>query len=174
VADPNGLYESILNGDAMTAAAACGAQTTGGYSENANAGATLAGSAFRKLAVSGPAELVFGCAPKPVRCGFALAIGEGIVFPEVNFTLPAIAIEPGTWGEVCAHYEGIAANIIKRALALRVPGIVLEFELLPAMTETPEWGAEIVALLHRHLVRRVWDDVDGLACIYIWHLVLSF
>jgi hypothetical protein len=24
------------------------------------------------------------------------------------------------------------------------------------------------------LVRRVWDDVDGLAYIYIWHLVLSF
>jgi methanol--5-hydroxybenzimidazolylcobamide Co-methyltransferase len=36
-------------------------------------------------------------------------------------------------------------------VALRVPGIVLEFELLPAMTETPEFGAEITALLHGSL-----------------------
>jgi methanol--5-hydroxybenzimidazolylcobamide Co-methyltransferase len=36
-------------------------------------------------------------------------------------------------------------------VALQVPGIVLEFELLPAMTETPEWGAEVTGLLHRHL-----------------------
>ena len=42
-------------------------------------------------------------------------------------------------------------NILKRAVALQVPGIVLEFELLPAMTETPAVGAEITAILHRHL-----------------------
>jgi len=34
---------------------------------------------------------------------------------------------------------------------LQMPGIVLEFELLPAMTDEPEWGAEITALLRRHL-----------------------
>ena len=45
----------------------------------------------------------------------------------------------------------MARNILKRAVALQVPGIVLEFELLPAMTENPEWGAEITAILHRHL-----------------------
>jgi hypothetical protein len=37
-------------------------------------------------------------------------------------------------------------------VALRVPGIVLQFELLPAMTEHPDWGAEITALLKRRLV----------------------
>src|ERR1017187_2495637 len=45
----------------------------------------------------------------------------------------------------------MAKNILKRAVSLQVPGIVLEFELLPAMTEMPEWGAEITALLRRHL-----------------------
>lgn len=103
------------------------------------------------LAVAGPGELVFGQSPRPVRCGFDLTIGGGLVFPEVNFTLPAITIDRAGWAEVIAHYEEIAKNVLKRAVALQVPGIVLEFELLPAMTETPEWGAEITALLHRNL-----------------------
>ena len=47
-------------------------------------------------------------------------------------------------------------------VALQVPGLVLEFELLPAMTERPEWGAEITALLHRHL--RAASESSGLKC----------
>lgn len=108
-------------------------------------------SRYRSLAVAGPDELLYGRSAKPVNCGFDLVIGGGTVFPEVNFTLPAISIEAGSWAEVTAHYEQIAENVLKRAVALHAPGIVLEFELLPAMTETPEWGAEITALLHRHL-----------------------
>jgi methanol---5-hydroxybenzimidazolylcobamide Co-methyltransferase len=49
------------------------------------------------------------------------------------------------------HYEEMAKAILRRAVAMQVPGIVLEFELLPAMTETPEWGAEITALLKRQM-----------------------
>jgi methanol--5-hydroxybenzimidazolylcobamide Co-methyltransferase len=103
------------------------------------------------LAIPAVDGLVFGRAPRPVHCGSDLTIGGGEVYPEVNFTLPAIAIEAGTWPEILTHYEDIARRVIGRAVALSVPGIVLEFELLPAMTETPEWGAEITALLHRHL-----------------------
>ncbi|WP_165226688.1 methyltransferase MtaB domain-containing protein [Aquisphaera insulae] len=108
---------------------------------------------FEELAVSGPDRLVFGIAPRPVRCGFGLAIGGGLVFPEVNFTLPVMTISPATWSEVRAHYDEMARNILKRAVVLEVPGIVLEFELLPAMTDAPAWGAEITALLHEHLDR---------------------
>jgi methanol--5-hydroxybenzimidazolylcobamide Co-methyltransferase len=107
--------------------------------------------AYAAMAVSGPQELVFGRSPKPVRCGFDLTIGAGAVFPEVNFTLPPLAIEAATWDAVKEHYEQIASNVVRRAVALRAPGVVLEFELLPAMTETPEWGAEITAILRRHL-----------------------
>jgi methanol--5-hydroxybenzimidazolylcobamide Co-methyltransferase len=103
------------------------------------------------LAIANADDLVFGRAPKPVRCGFDLEIGAGAVFPEVNFTLPAIEISYATWPQVVAHYEEMARNILKRAVSLRVPGIVLEFELLPPMTEHPEWGAEITALFRRHL-----------------------
>ena len=106
---------------------------------------------YSKLSIADPQDLIFGRAPKPVRCGFDLTIGGGVVFPEVNFTLPALSIGTETWSVVTAHYEEMARNILKRAVALRVPGIVLEFEMLPAMTETPEWGAELTALLHRRL-----------------------
>jgi len=61
-----------------------------------------------------------------------------------------------------AHYEEMARNILKRAVSLHVPGIVLEFELLPAMTETPEWGAELTALLRRHLLQA--HEKHGLKC----------
>jgi methanol--5-hydroxybenzimidazolylcobamide Co-methyltransferase len=108
-------------------------------------------TAFSTLAIAQPGALVFGVSPNPVRCGFDLTIGGGTVYPEVNFTLPALDISAATWSEVLAHYNEMAANILKRAVALQVPGIVLEFELLPAMTETPEWGAELTALLHRAL-----------------------
>ena len=106
---------------------------------------------WSRLAISDSDELVFGRAPNPVTCGFDLVIGGGEVYPEVNFTLPAIGIEAATWPQITAQYEEMATHILRRAIAMRVPGIVLEFELLPAMTETPEWGAEITAILRRHL-----------------------
>ena len=106
---------------------------------------------FTSLAFSDPRQLVFGRAAKPVQCGFGLAIGSGQVYPEVNFTLPPMTISDTTWNEVQGHYEEIAEGVVKRAVALKVPGIVLEFELLPPMTEHPEWGAEITAILLRHL-----------------------
>ncbi len=117
---------------------------------------------FTNLQISHPDELVFGRAPRPVHCGFDLEIGAGQVFPEVNYTLPPIDICEATWHEVVAHYEEIANAVIRRATSLAVPGIVLEFELLPAMTANPEWGAEITALLHHHLKRA--HEVSGLRC----------
>jgi methanol--5-hydroxybenzimidazolylcobamide Co-methyltransferase len=55
---------------------------------------------FTALAVSRPGDLVFGRAPKPVRCGFDPTLGGGQVYPEVNFTLPAITISEASWAEV--------------------------------------------------------------------------
>lgn len=117
---------------------------------------------FGTLAISKPSELVFGFSPKPVRCGFDLVIGAGLVFPEVNFTLPAIGINSESWPAVVNHYEEMASQILKRVVALKAPGVVLEFELLPAMTETPEWGAELTALLRRHLKEA--HEKHGLKC----------
>jgi methanol---5-hydroxybenzimidazolylcobamide Co-methyltransferase len=106
---------------------------------------------FHELAIIHSDDLVFGRAPHPVSCGNGLIIGGGEVYPEVNFTLPAITVEQENWASILDHYREMAANILKRAVALQTPGIVLEFELLPAMTEQPEWGAEITHLLQQEL-----------------------
>src|SRR5208283_5010893 len=106
---------------------------------------------FSALAIRSKDQLLYGVSPHPLTCGLGLTIGGGQVFPEVNFTLPAMNIEPDTWAEVVAHYEQMSEQILRRGAALAVPGIVLEFELLPPMTERPEWGAEITALLKRRL-----------------------
>jgi methanol--5-hydroxybenzimidazolylcobamide Co-methyltransferase len=106
---------------------------------------------YSTLAIPSPDQLLYGMSPLPLACGLGLTIGAGTVFPEVNFTLPVMNIEPGTWSEVVAHYDEMAAQILRRAVSLGVPGIVLEFELLPPMTERPEWGAEITAVLKRHM-----------------------
>ncbi|MGP8247447.1 MAG: methyltransferase MtaB domain-containing protein [Bryobacteraceae bacterium] len=117
---------------------------------------------YRALAIPDRQRLIYGWSPRPVSCGFDLVIGGGLVFPEVNFTLPAIEIDAGTWSQVMAQYREMAAGILKRAVALQVPGIVLEFELLPAMTANPEWGAEITRLLHQRLAEA--HEKRGLRC----------
>ena len=106
---------------------------------------------FTSLAIPNQDQFLYGACPHPLNCGLGLTLGAGQVFPEVNFTLPPMSITRETWAEVKAHYEEMAAQILRRAVSLAVPGIVLEFELLPAMTDEPEWGAEITAILKRHL-----------------------
>jgi len=116
--------------------------------------------AYQTLAIPDADALIFGRCPRPVRCGFDLTIGAGSVYPEVNFTLPAMSITRETWADVLCQYDEMAGAILKRAVSLQAPGLVLEFELLPAMTECPEWGAEVAALLKRHL--RAAHEKSGL------------
>ena len=106
---------------------------------------------YTRLAIPIQDQLLYGTCQHPLKCGLGLTIGGGSVFPEVNFTLPPMNMTDETWPEVVAHYEQMAEQILRRAASLAVPGIVLEFELLPPMTERPEWGAELTALLKRHL-----------------------
>lgn len=106
---------------------------------------------YSTLAIPTQDLLLYGTCPHPLNCGLGLTIGGGTVFPEVNFTLPPMNMTDQTWPEVVAHYDQMAEQILRRAASLASPGIVLEFELLPPMTERPEWGAELTALLKRHL-----------------------
>ncbi|MBP1691473.1 MAG: mtaB [Bacteroidetes bacterium] len=108
---------------------------------------------FSKLAIPHSDGLRFGTAPHPVSCGFGLRIGAGEVYPELNFTLPTMTIEHSTWEGVAGHYREISEMIVKAAKRLRLPGLVVEFELLPPMTENPAWGAEITGILHDALKR---------------------
>jgi methanol---5-hydroxybenzimidazolylcobamide Co-methyltransferase len=106
---------------------------------------------FKKLAIADPQQLMFGRTPKPLTCGFGLKLGNGQVYPELNFTLPTMALEEANWAAVIAQYEEIGSIIERAAARLKPPGLMAEFELLPPMTEHPSWGAELTSVLLRHL-----------------------
>jgi methanol---5-hydroxybenzimidazolylcobamide Co-methyltransferase len=105
-------------------------------------------------------QLMFGRAPRPVRCGNDLVIGGGEVYPEINFTLPTMLLEESTWSEAVDHYRKIGEMITRTARRLKIPGLVVEFELLPPMTERPEWGAEVTGILSDALHQAF--EADGL------------
>jgi methanol--5-hydroxybenzimidazolylcobamide Co-methyltransferase len=102
---------------------------------------------FSKLAVDRLDDFVFGRAPRPVALKNGLVIGGGDVLPEINFTLPPMAIEASTMPEVRDQYRRMISGVLKRAVDLHAPGLIVEFELLPDLTLVPEWGAEITILL---------------------------
>jgi methanol--5-hydroxybenzimidazolylcobamide Co-methyltransferase len=106
---------------------------------------------FRTLAVPTPEALLFGRAPRPVSCGTGLVIGGGAVHPEINFTLPPMLIEPGTWDAVRSIYVETMDNIVERAEQLGLEGLVVEFEQLPPMTSNAAWGAELTEVIKTRL-----------------------
>ncbi len=106
-----------------------------------------AGASAAALAITSLDDFVFGRAPLPVRCGRGVEIGSGTVIPEINFTLPPIAIGEDTWAGILRQYAEMIEDVCRRAVELEVPGLVVEFETLPPMTEKPAWGAEICRLL---------------------------
>ena len=118
---------------------------------------------FKSPAISDPAQLIFGLAPKPVTTRSGMVIGGGTVYPELNFTLPPISIEAGTMPEVRRNYEQIITGALRRAAELEVPGVVVEFETLPPMTEHPAWGLDIVKILLEGMERE--KDRSGLKSV---------
>jgi methanol---5-hydroxybenzimidazolylcobamide Co-methyltransferase len=102
---------------------------------------------YDKLVIDDPQSLRFGVAPHPVRTRRGMIIGGGTVYPELNFTLPAITIDAGTMPEVRRQYREMVSSALARAAELEAPGVVVELETLPPMCQTPSWGvglAEIV------------------------------
>jgi methanol--5-hydroxybenzimidazolylcobamide Co-methyltransferase len=102
---------------------------------------------FSRLAIDDPAELRFGIAPRPLTTRLGLVLGGGQVYPELNFTLPTMAIDAATMPEVRAHYQEIIQGATRRAVELEAPGLVVEFETLPPMTENPDWAIELTRIL---------------------------
>ena len=66
-----------------------------------------------------------------------------MIYPEVNFTLPAMKATSETLPEAKRIYKEIIDGVLKKAYELHAPGLVVEFESLPRYTEHPEWGIEI-------------------------------
>ena len=104
-------------------------------------------SPFQQLAIPDPNHLTFGFSPKPLTTRSGMVLGGGIVYPELNFTLPTMFVNGSTMPDVAAQYREMITGALKRASELEVPGLVVEFETLPPMTENPDWGMEIAQIL---------------------------
>jgi|CZKI01.1.fsa_nt_gi methanol--5-hydroxybenzimidazolylcobamide Co-methyltransferase len=102
---------------------------------------------YQNLAITNADDLLFGTAPKPLLTRQGLRLGGGLVYPELNFTLPAMEVTAATMPAVARHYQGIIKDALRRAAELEAPGVVIEFETLPPMTATPAFGLEIVQIL---------------------------
>ena len=102
---------------------------------------------YHKLAVASADELLYGVAPHPVRTRHGMVIGGGTVYPELNFTLPPMDINPGTYTEIKRQYHEIITMATARAAELQAPGLVVEFETLPPMCQTPAWGIDLAKIL---------------------------
>lgn len=102
---------------------------------------------FRQLAIPLADDLLFGTAPKPLVTRHGLRLGGGLVYPELNFTLPPMEVTEVTMPMVARHYREIITDALRRAVELEAPGVVIEFETLPPMTATPAFGLEIVQIL---------------------------
>ncbi|MFA6309244.1 MAG: methyltransferase MtaB domain-containing protein [Clostridia bacterium] len=127
-------------------------------------------------------DFVFANAKYPVVLNNGLSIGNGTMFPEINFTLPPMSIEKSTMPEVLKNYKEIIFGICDRARALQVPGFVAEFETLPPMTFNPAWAIEIcktiVDIIKEYevkyglkgAVRITPNDIrEGKECEHMWH-----
>jgi methanol--5-hydroxybenzimidazolylcobamide Co-methyltransferase len=116
--------------------------------------------AFHSLAIADVDQFCFGISPNPLTLPNGMIIGGGVVYPELNFTLPPMSIDAESMPEVREQYRQMIESACARAVELYAPGLVVEFELLPELTRVPEWGAEITALLADTLRRYV--DAHGL------------
>jgi methanol--5-hydroxybenzimidazolylcobamide Co-methyltransferase len=102
---------------------------------------------FRELAIPHADDLCFGTAPRPLRTRQGLHLGGGLVYPELNFTLPPMEVTAATMPEVARHYRQIISGALLRAAELEAPGVVIEFETVPPMTSQPDFGFAIVEIL---------------------------
>jgi methanol--5-hydroxybenzimidazolylcobamide Co-methyltransferase len=116
---------------------------------------------FNRLAIPDAASLLYGRCPHPVTTRDGLVIGGGTVYPELNFTLPPMTIEEGTFPKVRREYEQMIREALRRAAELHVPGVVVEFETLPPMTAHPDWAVEITRVLLEEM--QAARDKHGLA-----------
>jgi methanol--5-hydroxybenzimidazolylcobamide Co-methyltransferase len=102
---------------------------------------------YTSLAIPRLDDLIYGVAPHPVTTRHGMVIGGGTVYPELNFTLPDIKVDAVNMPEIRRHYQQIVNESLLRAAELDAPGVMLEFETLPPMTEFPDFGMDIINIL---------------------------
>jgi len=103
---------------------------------------------YKSLAIDHPKDLIFGYAPHTVKTRRGLTFGTGLVYPELNFTLPPMQVSKDNLKPISDQYRSIVHGALERALDLHTNGLVFEFEALLEMTRHPEIGVEIVKVMN--------------------------
>ena len=119
---------------------------------------------FTKLAYDSVDDFVYGSCPNPVTCKNGMVIGGGIIYPEINFTLPAMVASEETLKKAKEIYKEIITGVLDKAVQLHAPGVVVEFETLPQYTEHPEWGIEIFKILRSTMFE--YEETKGLKSVF--------
>jgi methanol--5-hydroxybenzimidazolylcobamide Co-methyltransferase len=107
----------------------------------------MAEKTFNTTAVEDLDAFVYGKAKYPVKLENGMIIGGGLVYPEINFTLPPMTIDKDSMAKVLDNYREIITGICERAKDLEAPGFVAEIETLPPMTFNPRWGTEVTKIV---------------------------
>lgn len=102
---------------------------------------------FTKLAYNSIDDFVYGVCPKPITTKSGLIVGGGDIYPEINFTLPTMAVNADTVKKAGAIYKEMINGVLKRASELHSEGLVIEYESLPDFSAHPEWGLEITKII---------------------------
>ncbi len=103
---------------------------------------------YNSLTIGNADDLIFGSSPNPVTTRRGLTIGGGIIYPELNFTLPSMKVDLSTLNEVVDHYRQITVGALDRAVDLFSNGVVLELETVIEMTRYPRIGVEVVKVMN--------------------------
>jgi len=103
---------------------------------------------FKELVINNKKDLIFGMAAKSVESRRGLHIGGGLVYPELNFTLPPMDISEINLNRIVGQYQKIVEDSLKRAMQLDVSGVMLEFETLLEMTRNPDIAVQIIAVMN--------------------------
>ncbi|KIR03033.1 Methanol:corrinoid methyltransferase [Lachnospiraceae bacterium TWA4] len=102
---------------------------------------------YNSLAITNPDELTYGVAPKPFTTNSGIVIGGGQVIPELNFTLPPMAVNDDTIAKANGIYKEMIDGVLKRAAELGQKEVVVEFETVPDYTLNPKYGLEATKIL---------------------------
>lgn len=103
---------------------------------------------YKTLTIDSANNLIFGTSPNPIKTRRGLEIGGGLIYPELNFTLPTMKVDLSTQKEVIDHYRQITKGALDRAVELYSNGLVLELETVIEMTRYPQIGIEVVKVLN--------------------------
>lgn len=109
---------------------------------------------YKSMAYSSWDEMVFGRSLYPVKCGFNLEIGGGMVHPELKYHP-----RPGTERDldtIYHEYERMTKDILDRCIQIGLPSVVLELEHVFQLTNNPKWGKEI-AHMTKWLLKEYYD-----------------